>query len=137
MKKRVPGNKTNHFFTRISWHRNNEYKKRLCLEMSERPIEVGDSHMVKGVSKRVVVVKSPDPRIFEQAIFIIREDFAGQAGMSDKDVFREARRAANHYIGGRRCAPRNALSGIKAPLYAAAGAAATGLAWIAVQVTHL
>ena len=31
--------------------------------------------MIKGVSRRVVVVKSPDPRIFEQAIFIVREDF--------------------------------------------------------------
>jgi len=137
VKKRLRGYKTAQFLSRFSWRRNNRHKKRLCLEMSEQSIEAGGGHVVKGVSKRVVVVKSPDPRIFEQAIFIIREDFAGQNGMSDKDVFREARRAANSYIGGRRCSPRNALSGMKAPLYAAAGAAATGLAWIAVQVTHL
>ena len=28
--------------------------------------------MVKGVSRRVIVVKSPDPRLFEQAIFLLR-----------------------------------------------------------------
>ena len=30
--------------------------------------------MVKGINKRVIVVKAPDPRLFEQAIFIMRED---------------------------------------------------------------
>ena len=30
--------------------------------------------LVKGVSRRVVVVKSPDPKLFEQAIFIVREE---------------------------------------------------------------
>ena len=30
--------------------------------------------MVKGVSRQVIVVKSPDPQLFEQAIFILRAD---------------------------------------------------------------
>lgn len=30
--------------------------------------------MVKGISRRVVVVDSPDQRFFEQAIFIVRND---------------------------------------------------------------
>ena len=30
--------------------------------------------MVKGVTRQVIVVKSPDPKLFEQAIFIMRED---------------------------------------------------------------
>ena len=34
--------------------------------------------MVKGISKQVIVVKSPDPRFFEQAIFIVREDALGR-----------------------------------------------------------
>ena len=37
--------------------------------------------MVKGISRRVVVVDSPDQRFFEQAIFILRSDAAG-AGVS-------------------------------------------------------
>jgi len=36
--------------------------------------------MVKGVARRVVVVKSPDPKQFEQAIFLLREDaISGEA----------------------------------------------------------
>ena len=34
--------------------------------------------MVKGISRRVVVVDSPDRRFFEQAIFIVRNDAAGE-----------------------------------------------------------
>ena len=119
------------------WRKNRENKrcqKRVSLEMSDPPEEEGGSLVVKGISKRVIVVKSPDPQIFEQAIFIIREDYAGQNGMSDQDVFREARRAANRYLGGKRRDRCRTLSAVRAPLYAAAGAAATGLAWIAVHV---
>ena len=81
--------------TSIQW-RNKQKENRLCLEMSQPSEEEGDSLVVKGISKRIVVVKSPDPKIFEQAIFIIREDYAGQNGMSDSDVYREASRARHH-----------------------------------------
>ena len=30
--------------------------------------------MVKGISRLVIVVRSPDPKLFEQAIIILRED---------------------------------------------------------------
>ena len=30
--------------------------------------------MVKGISRQVIVVHSPDPKLFEQAIFILKED---------------------------------------------------------------
>ena len=33
--------------------------------------------MVKGISRRVVVVESPDQRYFEQAIFIVRNEAVG------------------------------------------------------------
>ena len=29
--------------------------------------------MVKGISKQVIVVHSPDPKLFEQAIFILKK----------------------------------------------------------------
>lgn len=38
--------------------------------------------MVKGTSRQVIVVHSPDPKLFDQAIFILREDA--------KDVTNEA-----------------------------------------------
>ena len=94
--------------------------------------------MVKGVSKRVIVVKSPDERVFEQAIFIVREDFAGQAGVNEKEVLRQARQAAGDYFrgGGTTLRPR-LLERLRVPLYAAAGAAATALAWLAVHLVQL
>ena len=42
--------------------------------------------MVKGVSRRVVVVKSPDPKWFEQAIFLLREE-AGAEDAPEEQVF--------------------------------------------------
>jgi len=124
-------------FRKRNREKNKPRQKRLSLEMSEPPEEEGGSLVVKGISKRVIVVKSPDPKIFEQAIFIIREDYAGENGMSDQDILHEARKAANRYLGGKRRSTGRTMASIRAPLYAAAGAAATGLAWIAVQVTHL
>ena len=66
---------------------NKDGKNRLCLEKN-RCREEEEFPVVKGISKRVIVVKSPDPKIFEQAIFIIREDFAGQSGVREQDVRR-------------------------------------------------
>lgn len=42
--------------------------------------------MVKGISRRVVVVDSPDQRFFEQAIFIVRND-AGGEGVTARELF--------------------------------------------------
>ena len=30
--------------------------------------------MVKGISRQVIVVHAPDPKLFEQAIFILKEN---------------------------------------------------------------
>ena len=55
--------------------------------------------MVKGISRRVVVVDSPDQRYFEQAIFIVRNDAAGE-GVTARDLVEEAKRVARNYAGG-------------------------------------
>ena len=91
--------------------------------------------MVKGLSRRVIVVKAPDERVFEQAIFIIREDFAASAGVSEKELLRQARKAANEYLNGSGCSGGGFLYRLKPPLYAAAGAAATAAAWLAFRLT--
>ena len=48
--------------------------------------------MVKGISKQVIVVHSPDPKLFEQAIFILKEDAIGQEGITDAVLLKEANR---------------------------------------------
>ena len=111
-------------------------KHRLCLEQN-RCREEEEFPVVKGISKRVIVVKSPDPKVFEQAIFIIREDFAGQSGISEKDVLRQARAAAEGYLGGGKSAGGRLFARLRAPLYAAAGAIAGVVAWFALHLAHL
>lgn len=54
--------------------------------------------MVKGISRRVIVVRSPDPRFFEQAIFLLKEDALHQEGVSAEQVVSEARQVAAGYV---------------------------------------
>lgn len=73
--------------------------------------------MVKGLAKRVVVVKSPDKRLFEEAIFILKEDAA--AGVSAQDVVSQAQRIAANYMG----ASSRFRRFLRPALYVLAGAA--------------
>lgn len=54
--------------------------------------------MVKGISRRVIVVRAPDPRFFEQAVFFLREDALHQDGVTADQVLSEAKRVAAGYI---------------------------------------
>ena len=103
-------------FGKVRRKPNKDGKNRLCLEKN-RCREEEEFPVVKGISKRVIVVKSPDPKVFEQAIFIIREDFAGQSGISETDVLRKAisaaakaRAAGSSPDCARRSTPRRAPS---------------------------
>ena len=83
--------------------------------------------MVKGISRRVVVVESPDQRFFEQAIFILRSDAAGE-GVSSREVVEEARRVAREYVsdsgGVRRFRDLSPL------VWGLTGAGCCGLGWL-------
>lgn len=84
--------------------------------------------MVKGISRRVVVVDSPDPRFFEQAIFIVRNDAASQ-GVSSRELVEEARRVARSYAAGSRTPAGRFWRSFSPMLYALLGAACIGLVW--------
>ncbi len=77
--------------------------------------------MVKGISRQVIVVKPPEQGLFDQAIFILRED-APKEGITDEMLLKEAKRAA---AGGKK-----QPSFRTGPLWAGFGAAATGLIWL-------
>ena len=53
--------------------------------------------MVKGISRRVIVVKSPDPDIFEEAIFLVKAD-ASNRGVTQDEILKEAQSVASNYI---------------------------------------
>ena len=111
---------------------NNHVLSRLNWEHMESQ---GGFDVVKGVSHRVIVVKSPD-KYFEEAIFVIREDVLRSRGASCEAVLKEARRAANSYVAGRNkpVKGKQLISRLPAPFFIAAGAAATGIAWLALRL---
>ena len=84
--------------------------------------------MVKGISRRVIVVRSPDPRFFEQAVFFLREDALHQEGVTADQVVSEAKRVAAGYIRRSKSdhRPRRIPSGAK---WCAIGIAAASLVW--------
>ena len=47
--------------------------------------------MVKGITKQVVVVKKPSDGLFEQAIFLVRDDVVSEGGVTEEALLREAR----------------------------------------------
>ena len=82
--------------------------------------------MVKGTSRRVVVVDSPDQRFFEQAIFIVRNDAAGE-GVTARELVEEARRVARNYAGGDHGRLGRAWRNLSPIVYTLMGAAVIGL----------
>jgi len=82
--------------------------------------------MVKGITRRVVVIKTPDPRVFDEAIFIVKDD-ALRRGVTGEEVLREAQDAARDYI--RKNRGRSFLSRIPSPVFALLGAGLTALVW--------
>ena len=90
--------------------------------------------MVKGISRCVVVVKSPDPEIFDEAIFIVRDEYLNRGGTSPEAVLREAQQAAERYLRENTPSRRRFFSRMPPSACAAAGAAATGIAWLALRL---
>lgn len=109
---------------------NNRRARRLNWKHMERK---GDTGVIKGLSHRIVVVKAPNS-IFEEAIFVIRDDVLACRGADSAAIIQEARRAANSYVRGVSAPKKNLLTRLPAPIFAAAGAAAAGLAWLAVHL---
>lgn len=107
---------------------NNPGAKRLDWKQMELQ---GGAGVVKGTARRVIIVKSPDPEIFEEAIFIMREDFAMKKGASSENVVREAQRVADSYIRSSLGKTKKLIWRFRFPAFAAAGAAAAGIAWLA------
>ena len=78
--------------------------------------------MVKGITRQVYVVHSPDKKLFEQAIFILRAD---APAVTDEILLQEARRAINHSGNGKKRRPV-----FLGPVWACGGAAVTALIWL-------
>jgi len=78
--------------------------------------------MVKGVSRQVILVQSPGEELFDQAIFILKDDAVGK-GVTDEMLLKQAQRA----IQSR---PAKRKLWLYGPVWACGGAAVTGVAWL-------
>lgn len=81
--------------------------------------------MVKGISRQVIVVHSPDPKLFEQAIFILKDEAVSKEGVTDEVLLKEAK----HLIAAHSSKKRNNYY-FAGPLWACGGAVLTGIIWL-------
>lgn len=87
--------------------------------------------MVKGVSRRVIVVDSPDPHIFEQAIFILSNDAAVSGGVTSQQLVEQAVRIAKSYARTHSEPPKRRFR-LTPWVAALLGGAAISLVWLLV-----
>lgn len=81
--------------------------------------------MVKGISRQVILVHSPDPKLFEQAIFILK-DTAVSEGVSEDALMKEAERVIHSGVPEK----KHGLLRYGA-VWALLGALLTGAVWAA------
>ena len=88
--------------------------------------------MVKGTTRRVIVIKTPDPRLFEEAIFIVREDALRDGGVTGDDIIRQACEVADNYV--RNNIKKKKFAKLPAPVFAFFGSAVTAIIWLAARL---
>lgn len=81
--------------------------------------------MVKGISRQVILVHAPETKLFEQAIFILKDDAVGE-GITDEALLREAQDA----IHGAQKPGKKRHFYLYGAVWAAGGALVTGLVWL-------
>ena len=82
--------------------------------------------MVKGTTRQVIWIKGTGEKLFEQAIFLVRDDILSQGGISEEALLKEARAV---------CTQKNALFHIRNKLtWIAIGALGTALCWLIVSL---
>ena len=90
--------------------------------------------VVKGITRQVILVKSPDPKRFEEAIFIVKDEAIARQGVDAEQVIRQARQAADGYLKGTR---ESRWGKFTPPLWTAMGALAASCLWGAAWVFFL
>ena len=78
--------------------------------------------MVKGISRQVIVVQSPDKALFDQAIFILKDKAVTGEGITDEQLLKEAKRLMGMSPKRKRY--------YYSMFWACSGAALTGIVWL-------
>ena len=80
--------------------------------------------MVKGISRQIILVDTPDPKLFEQAIFILKDNVG--EGITEEQLMKQARQV----IRGSDSIERRRHIYLYGVFWAAGGALLTGFAWL-------
>ena len=81
--------------------------------------------MVKGISRQVIVVHSPDQKLFDQAIFILKDEALGGEGITDEMLLKAANKLLNSSENTKK---RGGFS--YSAMWAGIGALSTGVLWL-------
>ena len=63
--------------------------------------------MVKGCEKRIVRLKDPDSRVFEEVLFILRDEAGHHGPAHERDIVAEANRILRENTAGRESVGRS------------------------------
>ena len=85
----------------------------------------GGIRLVKGISRQVIVVQPQNQKMFDQAIFILKDHAIGKEGVTDEQLLREAGCLLQNTPSKKK--RKIACSGL---LWAGCGALLTGLIWL-------
>ncbi len=82
--------------------------------------------MVKGNTRQVIVVRSPDTKLFEQAVFFLKEDALEENGVGERELLAQAQRLADS------CLKKEPRRKKRLPplFWMGFGAVPVGLAWL-------
>ncbi len=78
--------------------------------------------MVKGISKQIIVVQSPDKELFEQAIFILKDEAVGK-GITEELLLKEAQKTIS-------CRKNKRQLRYFGPVWAGGGAMVMAAVWL-------
>lgn len=88
--------------------------------------------MVKGTNRHVIVVRSPDPKVFEEAIFVLREEYLRER--SAAEVLEEAQTAAAEYLRKNGGGQTRRFARLRWVLLSLCGLLAAGIGWLIFQL---
>ncbi|MFI3251227.1 MAG: translation initiation factor 2 [Eubacteriales bacterium] len=83
--------------------------------------------MVKGSTRQIILVKSPHKELFEEAIFVVREEAAARSGMTSEALVAKAQKLANDYL--HRDDFFYSTAGVHGGVWALLGASVASIVW--------
>ena len=60
-------------------------------------VRAPQQEVIRGTSHNIILVTSPDPEIFREAMFILQDDYMRRPSVGKEELLRQARDAAENY----------------------------------------